>query len=163
LPKTSYFNQRAKPAAMPEKLEAQLRAYLAIAEANLGKARRAADAESTQQAIRELCDVQIALGMGDGAQVPSTDKTKAERIRCTIFSLLRHRAPSSSICPSEVARVIGSAEAWRALMPATRTVAQQLATDNLLTVTRGDEVLDPNDLGRGPIRLRRGRLFSRMG
>ena len=78
-----------------------------------------------------------------------------ERIAATILSLLEARAPDATICPSDAARALGGDEAaWRALMPAVRQAASELARAGRLRVTQhGDEV---DALGaRGPIRLGR--------
>lgn len=73
----------------------------------------------------------------------------------TIHALLDTRAPSASICPSDVARAYAIEEdAWRALMPDVRRVAAGLASEGLLRVTRGDADVNALSPG-GPIRLRR--------
>lgn len=73
----------------------------------------------------------------------------------TILRLLAARAPSASICPSDVARALSSDERiWRAQMPAIRRVAAQLATEGRVKVTRG--AMQVNALSKGgPIRIRR--------
>lgn len=82
-------------------------------------------------------------------------ETTEQRIADTIGKLLDARAPSSSICPSDVARALEPDEAgWRSLMPDIRRVAAVLADAGLLRVTRGDKVVDAQ-AGGGPIRLRR--------
>ncbi|SEV90102.1 DUF3253 domain-containing protein [Luteibacter sp. 329MFSha] len=81
-------------------------------------------------------------------------------IAATIVRLLDTRAPEASICPSDVARALADDEtAWRALMPRVRDEASDLARDGRIVITRGERQLDPDDLGRGPIRLRRGPAF----
>lgn len=78
-----------------------------------------------------------------------------EAIAKTIWRLLDARAPSASICPSDVARALSpDGETWRALMPDIRRVAATLAADGSLLVTRKAEVVDALS-GGGPIRLRR--------
>jgi hypothetical protein len=70
-----------------------------------------------------------------------------------IFLLLAQRRPDATICPSEVARALGTnAAPWRALMPQVRQVAQVLAHDGRLHVTRGGVPVDATS-GGGPIRL----------
>lgn len=72
----------------------------------------------------------------------------------TILTLLAARAPSASICPSDVARALSSEErVWRAQMPAIRRVAAQLAAEGRVKVTRGSEEVDALSKG-GPIRIR---------
>lgn len=76
-------------------------------------------------------------------------------IAATIEALLDARAPSSSICPSEVARTLAEpASDWRTLMPEVRRVAETLAAAGRLRVTRGEAEVRATAPG-GPIRLRR--------
>lgn len=91
--------------------------------------------------------------MSADAPVPATD----DEIQRTMFSLLERRAPSSSVCPSDVARALaGEEHAWRALMPAVRRVAAALAAKGMLRVTRGSDEVDATSRG-GPVRLRRAK------
>lgn len=70
-----------------------------------------------------------------------------------IFSLLSARREGATICPSEVARaLVTQTGPWRELMPQVRQVAQNLAQNHRLQVTRGGVPVDVNSLG-GPIRL----------
>jgi len=70
----------------------------------------------------------------------------------TLRALLAKRDPTSSICPSEVARAVGGSD-WRPLMQPVRDVARRLADEGSLQVTQGGRVVDPG-AARGPIRLR---------
>ena len=73
----------------------------------------------------------------------------------TILALLASRAPSASICPSDVARALSPDERiWRAAMPDIRRVAARLASDGRVKVTRGAVEVDALSKG-GPIRIRR--------
>lgn len=78
----------------------------------------------------------------------STDAAIAERI----FGLLVQRQAHATICPSEVARALRPGGDWRALMPQVRQVAQRLAQQDRLRVTRGGAPVDATRAG-GPIRL----------
>ena len=74
-----------------------------------------------------------------------------------IFTLLAARRDGATLCPSEVARALRpDGGRWRALMPQVRQVAQGLARDQRLRVTRGGMPVDATGPG-GPIRL--GRPF----
>ncbi|WP_233233423.1 DUF3253 domain-containing protein [Bordetella sp. LUAb4] len=78
-----------------------------------------------------------------------------------LLDLLRHRAETSSICPSDVARTLAGDEgAWREAMPAVRQVAARLARAGIVVITQGDAVVPPARIDHGPIRLRRGPKFS---
>jgi hypothetical protein len=85
----------------------------------------------------------------------------AEALERAIVGLLRRRAASASICPSDVARALAPQEAaWRALMPAVRHAARVLANTQRITITRRGAAVDPALLEGGPIRLRRGPRFD---
>ncbi|WP_370869229.1 DUF3253 domain-containing protein [Variovorax ginsengisoli] len=84
---------------------------------------------------------------------PSPEEDEA--IAGAILALLAARAPSASICPSDVARaMVADEKAWRAKMPDVRRVAAQLATQGRVKVTRGKVEVDALSRG-GPIRIRR--------
>lgn len=85
---------------------------------------------------------------------------QSEDIAAKIAGLLSGRAPSASICPSDVARaLLGDEPAWRALMPRVREVAATLAREGVIVISQGDRQVDPADVAKGPIRLRRGPAF----
>lgn len=66
--------------------------------------------------------------------------------------MLEARRPGASLCPSEVARALATEEpALRALLPAIRAVAAELARRGELLVTRGGRPVDPAAV-RGPVR-----------
>lgn len=78
-----------------------------------------------------------------------TDADIEERI----FALLSMRQPGATICPSEVARALAQEGcAWREKMPQVRGVAQALAQQHRLRVTRRGVPVDATAPG-GPIRL----------
>jgi len=74
----------------------------------------------------------------------------------TILSLLDRRAPTSSICPSDAARAVGTPDAWRALMDPARAAAQRLVEAGEVEITQGGKVVDLAT-AEGPIRIRRAR------
>lgn len=78
------------------------------------------------------------------------------RIAGEIRALLTARAPTASVCPSEVARALWCEADWRDAMPDVRRVAGGLARSGDVTITQGDARLDPTTQWNGPIRLRRG-------
>jgi hypothetical protein len=84
------------------------------------------------------------------------DRRELERLR---LSLLSHRAANASICPSEVARAAEPDE-WRVLMPAVRMAACRLAEFGLVEITQNGRPIDVQNGWRGPVRLRRGRLWE---
>ncbi|KUI10005.1 S-adenosylmethionine tRNA ribosyltransferase [Mycolicibacterium acapulense] len=76
-----------------------------------------------------------------------------QRLRETILKLSRERGPDKTICPSDAARVVGGDD-WRDLMDDARETARDLARDGDVEITQKGEVLDPNAVWRGPIRIR---------
>ena len=76
------------------------------------------------------------------------------RLEQTILDLLSRRAPTSSICPSDAARAVGSAGGWRDLMDPARAAAARLVERGEVEVTQGGEVVDVRT-ARGPVRIRR--------
>jgi Protein of unknown function (DUF3253) len=93
---------------------------------------------------------------------PRRRLTMTKEIEAAIIHLLQKRAPTSSICPSDVARYLHphNEPAWRALMPHVREVAAVMQDDKRLRITRGGQDLAPQDLHHGAIRLRRGPGFD---
>lgn len=77
--------------------------------------------------------------------------------RDAIVQLLNQRAPTSSICPSEAARLL-LPEDWRPLMRLVREAAGELNEAGVLRVTQKDEEVSVS--AKGPIRLRRGPNFK---
>ncbi|OBF95507.1 S-adenosylmethionine tRNA ribosyltransferase [Mycobacterium sp. 852002-51152_SCH6134967] len=74
-------------------------------------------------------------------------------MRETILKLSRERGPDKTICPSDAARAVGGDD-WRDLMDDARETARDLARDGDVEITQKGEVLDPNAVWRGPIRIR---------
>jgi hypothetical protein len=70
-----------------------------------------------------------------------------------ILDLLDRRAPKT-ICPSDVARAVGTEAGWRQLMEPVREAAQRLVVAGELEVTQRGEVVDLPTV-RGPVRFRR--------
>ena len=77
-------------------------------------------------------------------------KTADESIRNAILVAVTQRGPGKTICPSEVARALGSD--WRMLMPDVRRVASTLASDGKIKVTQKGAEVDAL-AAKGPIRL----------
>ena len=70
-----------------------------------------------------------------------------------ILDLLDERAPKT-ICPSDVARAVGTADGWRELMQPVRDAAGRLVARGEVEVTQKGEIIDLATV-RGPIRIRR--------
>jgi hypothetical protein len=77
------------------------------------------------------------------------------RLESSIVDLLARRAAGATICPSEVARLIGGDD-WRSMMEPVRAAARRLVAAGRVEITQGGEVVDP-ETATGPIRIRRVR------
>jgi len=80
-------------------------------------------------------------------------RPSAEELEAAIIDLLGRRAPTATICPSDVARAVGG-DTWRPLMEPVRQAAQHLVEQGDVVITQGGEVVDLTT-ARGPIRIRR--------
>ena len=83
----------------------------------------------------------------------TSQDTELER---TILALLDQRAPTSTICPSDAARAVGTGDGWRELMEPARQAASRLVADGQVEITQGGKVVDLST-AKGPIRIRRVR------
>jgi len=86
--------------------------------------------------------------------VASQPKDIDAELERTILSLLEDRKPMSTICPSDAARAVGTADNWRSLMDPARDAARRLVGAGEVVITQGGEVVDL-DTARGPVRIRR--------
>ena len=87
--------------------------------------------------------------------LPFHDDALAERIRECLIELLAQRGPGRSVCPSEIAHLLGTRIGWRwqDLMRPVRTVAAALAESGQVEAIQHEAVVDIREV-RGPIRLR---------
>lgn len=77
-----------------------------------------------------------------------------DHIEACIRTLLSERSMEASICPSEVARALWPAHAWRAHMDEVRNTALRMHSQGQLLITQKGQPIDPQRI-RGPIRLKR--------
>jgi hypothetical protein len=125
---------------IPEKLRAELVKELMAA-------RRIQDRSRVQ-------DAKVALGeRGPKWWEEPSDAAVRKRLGCAMRTLLRARPATSSICPSDAARVVGGLR-WRALLPVASEMARSEARAGELIITQRGKSLDPEANWRGPIRLR---------
>lgn len=140
---------RATDPGIPEKFRAEL-----VAE--LMEARRLVktDPEAARPRVQ---DAKVALGeRGDPWwEEPSAEGARS-RVRSVFLALLRHR-DGSSVCPSDIARVVGGPDAWRDRMDLVRDVAWEMTDTGELQVVQGGKPVSPPV--RGPIRIVRGERF----
>lgn len=90
--------------------------------------------------------------------VEHSDDGRRARLASTMRALLRHRE-TTTICPSDAARVVGGEE-WRDLMSAAREVATELHDAGEVEVQQRGERVEPQS-ARGPIRLAAGTGLTR--
>lgn len=69
-----------------------------------------------------------------------------------LTGLLADRGAGKTVCPSEVARVVGG-EQWRDLMQPARDAARRAVARGDAEITQRGRVVDPST-ARGPIRIR---------
>jgi hypothetical protein len=144
---------RRQDPAIPPTLAAELVAELMAAR----RAVRAAgdDAAAVRVARDRVQAAKVALGeRGPTWWDEPSEEDLEVRAAATVDALLTRRGPDRSICPSDVARVVGGAS-WRRRMDGVRQVVRGLAREGAVVVTRGDEVLAPDGPWRGPVRIRR--------
>ncbi len=125
---------------IPEKLRAELVKELMAA-------RRIQDRPRVQ-------DAKVALGeRGEKWWERTSGEGNRQRLRAAIRTLLRARPPTSSICPSDAARIAGGRR-WRALLTLAREATRDAARAGEVIMTQRDKTIDPDSEWRGPIRLR---------
>jgi hypothetical protein len=138
---------RATDPRIPETLKKQLVAELMSA--------RRAVRDDPATARPRVQDAKVALGeRGEPWWEPPTTDGARTRLAAAMRALLRHRAPESTICPSDAARIAGGDD-WRSLMDAARDTAADLVADGTLVATQKGDAVDPRT-ATGPIRLGRG-------
>jgi len=94
---------------------------------------------------------------GIGGQFAISDN----EIEQAVLTSLAQRDEDASACPSEIARTLAPIEdeSWRVLMPRIRDAVARLARADRVIITRGRQILSPDNLNGGPIRIRRGIQF----
>ncbi|MFK0074685.1 DUF3253 domain-containing protein [Arthrobacter woluwensis] len=140
---------RASDPSIPESLRQEL--------VNELMAARRAVKMGDEDARSRVSDAKVSLGERGAAwwETPA-DKDRELRIIATANSLLRHRG-DKSICPSDIARVVGG-DNWRDLMePVRNAIANEAAADRMRITQRGRTVEISE--ARGPIRICKGVKF----
>ena len=102
-------------------------------------------------------DAKVALGERGRPWWEEPDEVADRaRLSAAMRTLLRARATTSSICPSDAARAVGG-DRWRSLVPTARDVARDLARAGEVVVTQGERELEIDAEWRGPVRIRSSR------
>jgi hypothetical protein len=142
---------RATDTSIPEALRAEL-----VKE--LMRARRLVRTRGDE--VRPFVqDAKVALGeRGEPWWEEPSEQGRCDRLAATMRALLRHRE-TSTICPSDAARVVGG-EHWRDVMDVARDVARELHEQQVVEVRQGGERVDPAQ-ARGPLRIAPGPALER--
>ncbi|MDB4988577.1 MAG: hypothetical protein JWN04_3755 [Myxococcaceae bacterium] len=147
--------------SIPDPLRTQLVHELMRARRAVGAAKRTSQAAAERLARQHVQDAKVALGeRGPRWWEPQTELTLRPRIEAAIRALLRHRGVDKTICPSDVARVVGGND-WRKWMQAVRNAALALVEAGELEIRQKGKVVRPNDL-HGPIRIALPRATPRV-
>lgn len=148
---------RASDPTIPPRLRQELVSELMAARRQVGAAKRQSDSAAEQSARRRVSDAKTALGeRGRPWWEPRDSAAVADRSAAAARTLLRHRAPTSSICPSEIARIVDFDD-WRSIASIVRRSVVEMAGDFEVEITRGGTPVDSFD--GGPVRIRRGPEF----
>lgn len=136
--------------SIPDALERQLVAELMAARRAV---KAAEDEDGLHRARARVQDAKVALGeRGDPWWEAATDAGRRDRIEATTRALLRHRREDATICPSEVARVIGG-EDWRSVSAEVRAAVLEMAGRSEVEIRQKGVSIDPTAEPRGPIRV----------
>ena len=94
-----------------------------------------------RRARRRVNDAKLALGeRGHGWWLPPKTVATNRRIDAAVRALLRSRQPGRSICPSDVARLVGGTT-WRTLLPLVRERAVKMTGRGELEILRRGRVV----------------------
>lgn len=138
---------RASDPGIPDRLRQELVDELMAARRAV---RTVGDAARTR-----VQDAKIALGeRGEPWWDEPSPEGRTERLAAAARTLLRHRRPEATICPSDLARVVRGGS-WRAVMDDARSTAAALRRAGIVRVTQRGSDVDPGT-ARGPIRIGRG-------
>jgi hypothetical protein len=126
-------------------------------------ARRAVRGAKNQLEIRSgrrrVNDAKVALGeRGHAWWLPLRPVATKRRIEAAIRTLLRSRQPGGSICPSDIARMVGGTT-WRTLLPVVRQRAVKMAERGEIRILRRGRVVKQH-LTEGVLRYRLTRARS---
>lgn len=140
---------RATDPGIPERLRSELVAELMSARRAVGSG------DDVAGARRRVQDAKVALGeRGEPWWERASPDGRAERLAAVMHALLRHRASTSTICPSDAARVVAG-DRFRSAMDDARRVAYRLREEGIVRTTQKGEDVDPLT-ARGPLRIGRG-------
>lgn len=154
---THYFEHsgrrwRLSDPAIPAPLRAELVRELMAARRMVSAAKRKVDSALEREARARVHDAKVALGeRGPRYWEPLDTAAQTTRATASMRALLRSRAPDKTICPSDVARVVGQPN-FRKLMPLVRKVAIELAERGEVVIMQRGQVVNGRT-AKGPVRI----------
>ncbi len=90
---------------------------------------------------RRVNDAKLALGeRGHAWWLPPKSVATKRRIEAAVRALLRSRGPGRSICPSDIARLVGG-PTWRTRLPVVRECAVKMTKRGELEILRRGRVV----------------------
>lgn len=153
---------RATEPTIPAPLQSELRKELMDGRRAVKAALQTGDEAAERRARERVQDAKVALGeRGAHWWDDLTDEQVAPRVRSAMLALLRHRAPESTICPSDAARVAGGPH-WRSRMDVARSVAFELQREGVVEVRQAGMPVAQGGYSGGPLRIARGRAWPAL-
>ena len=148
---------RCSDPSIPPNLNQQLVNELMAARRSVAAALKISDDLALKKARSRVQQAKVALGeRGPKWWLPMTEDELQQRARMTLLCLLETR-PQTSLCPSEIARIIGKDD-WRDLMPMVRELAWSYQDQGIVQTTKAGEPVTRGT--RGPIRITRGPKYQ---
>ena len=145
-PKTAFITVdgrrwRASDPSVPQRFRQELVNELMAARRAVRDAKNPSAIRSSR---RRVNDAKVALGeRGHAWWLPPQPVATNRRIDAVLRALLRSRGPGRSICPSDIARLVGGTT-WRTLLPIVRDRAVKMAEDGELEIVRRGRVVKTN-------------------
>ncbi|MCW2955404.1 MAG: hypothetical protein JWO69_273 [Thermoleophilia bacterium] len=149
--------RRSDP-AIPEPLRVELVRELMAARRAVAAGKRHEDEGAITAARARVQDAKVALGeRGPEWWEERSEADHRVRIEAAVRALLRARVETSTICPSDAARIAASPD-WRPKMQLARDVAATLHDAGVIEVRQKGERVPHPRATTGPLRLARGSL-----
>ena len=148
---------RASDPSIPDELRTELVSELMAARRAVGSAEVECE---TSAALRRVHDAKVALGERGVAwwETPD-DSAMRSRTAAALRAMLRKRDADATVCPSDIARIVGG-DSWREVMPVVRAVVGELQASDHVEIRQRGEVVPVGEPTTGPIRVGRGSNFG---
>jgi hypothetical protein len=141
---------RASDPRIPEAIRQELVNELMAARRAVRDARNQFEIRTSRRRVNEA---KLALGeRGHAWWLPPTPVAMRRRIEAAVRALLRSRQAGRSICPSDIARIVGGTT-WRTVLPVVRNHAVRMRERGELEILRRGRVVKADPTG-GVLRYR---------